>query len=339
MIRLANICFFILCVTTLYSQKNKISREEYINAYSKIAMEEMQRSGVPASITLAQGCLESSNGNSRLAIKGRNHFGIKCHNTWKGKKIYKDDDAKHECFRVYKTVSESYIDHSNFLRNGTRYAFLFDLKPTDYKGWAKGLKKAGYATNPKYPSLLIKIIEDNKLYEYDEIALGKRKDSRKTKQENILADVEPKKDVKPVKRQLVKDEIAELTPPLLFDELEFSIDAPGRKVLSNNKVNYIIVQPGDTFYGIAREFGLSEWQLFLFNDLEKTHILRVGEVLYLQTKKNRAQKKYPYHVIRKGEDLHLVSQLYAVKLKKIKKINGFSSDPVLNEGDKVKLRK
>src|SRR5690606_3896602 len=119
------------------------------------------------SITLAQGMLESGNGNSKLAKEDNNHFGIKCHSDWNGKKFYQDDDAKDECFRVYKNPEESFIDHSDFLVNRSRYAFLFELKPTDYKAWAKGLKEAGYATNPKYPELLIKIIEDNNLQQYD----------------------------------------------------------------------------------------------------------------------------------------------------------------------------
>ena len=150
-----------------FSQKVKKSREEYINEYSKAAVEQMNKYKIPASITLAQGILESGNGNSYLSTKGNNHFGIKCHKSWTGKKMYLDDDKKDECFRCYKNVSESYEDHSLFLINNSRYKFLFDLKITDYKEWAKGLRKAGYATNPKYAELLIKIIEANELYKYD----------------------------------------------------------------------------------------------------------------------------------------------------------------------------
>ena len=157
-------CFFIVILISVKGQQ--FSRNEYIVKYAPLAVKQMQIHKIPASITLAQGILESNNGNSRLAIKGNNHFGIKCHG-WKGKKIYADDDQKHECFRSYKNVIESYRDHSLFLKKYDRYNFLFDYKIKDYKSWALGLKKAGYATNSKYPEILIKIIEENQLYKYD----------------------------------------------------------------------------------------------------------------------------------------------------------------------------
>jgi len=144
----------------------EISRKEYIEKYASLAVKQMHQYKIPASITLAQGILESNNGNSRLAVKANNHFGIKCHG-WEGKKIFADDDKKNECFRNYKNVLESFVDHSLFLNKYSRYEFLFNYKITDYKSWAKGLKKAGYATNSKYPELLIKIIEENKLYQFD----------------------------------------------------------------------------------------------------------------------------------------------------------------------------
>ena len=150
----------------------EISRKEYIEKYSSLAVNQMHQYKIPASITLAQGILESNNGNSRLAVKANNHFGIKCHG-WEGKKIFADDDKKNECFRNYKNVLESFVDHSLFLNKYSRYEFLFDYKITDYKSWAKGLKKAGYATNSKYPELLIKIIEENKLYQFDREKIDK----------------------------------------------------------------------------------------------------------------------------------------------------------------------
>ena len=146
--------------------QQKLTREEYINTFSELAMREMSRVGIPASITLAQGCLESNNGNSTLATRGNNHFGIKCHE-WEGKKIYHDDDKRNECFRSYASAYESYKDHSHFLTSKQRYASLFELTPHDYRGWAKGLKKTGYATANNYATLLIRIIEENDLYRYD----------------------------------------------------------------------------------------------------------------------------------------------------------------------------
>ena len=159
-------CLFIITLISIKGQQ--LSRKEYIVKFAPLAVKQMQLYKIPASITLAQGILESNNGNSRLAIKGNNHFGIKCHG-WEGKNIYADDDKKHECFRKYKNVIESYRDHSLFLKKYDRYSFLFDYKIKDYKSWASGLKKAGYATNRKYPELLIKIIEENELYKYDKI--------------------------------------------------------------------------------------------------------------------------------------------------------------------------
>ena len=161
-----------LVISTNSAFGQEISRKEYIEKYSSLAVKQMQQYKIPASITLAQGILESNNGNSRLATKANNHFGIKCHG-WKGKKIFADDDKKNECFRNYKNVLESFVDHSLFLNKYSRYEFLFDYKITDYKSWAKGLKKAGYATNNKYPELLIKIIEENKLYQFDSKKIDK----------------------------------------------------------------------------------------------------------------------------------------------------------------------
>ncbi len=158
------ILYFLLCFQ-VFAQSN--DAENYLNDYKEIAIREMQRSGVPASITLAQGMLESSNGKSRLATRGKNHFGIKCNNGWTGKRIRKTDDARRECFRKYKKSSDSFRDHSDFLRNSARYSDLFSLNKNDYKGWAYGLKKTGYATNPKYPELLIGLIERYQLSQFD----------------------------------------------------------------------------------------------------------------------------------------------------------------------------
>ena len=160
----------VISINSAFGQE--ISRKEYIEKYSSLAVKQMQQYKIPASITLAQGILESNNGNSRLATKANNHFGIKCHG-WEGKKIFADDDKKNECFRNYKNVLESFVDHSLFLNKYSRYEFLFDYKITDYKSWAKGLKKAGYATNNNYPELLIKIIEENKLYQFDSKKIDK----------------------------------------------------------------------------------------------------------------------------------------------------------------------
>ena len=153
--------------------------EEYIGTYSAIAMEEMRKYKIPASITLAQGILESGSGKGRLSVKGNNHFGIKCHG-WKGKKIYHDDDRRQECFRKYEYAKSSFEDHSQFLTRRGRYSKLFNLRQDDYKGWAKGLRAAGYATDRKYPQKLISLIERYKLYQYDDDVLDKKRRVSKT---------------------------------------------------------------------------------------------------------------------------------------------------------------
>src|SRR5580700_8846933 len=157
------------------SAQVSVNGVNYVNTYKALAMAEEQRSGVPAAITLAQGLHESEAGTSELVRNSNNHFGIKCKEDWKGAVVYHDDDSRQECFRSYATAADSYRDHSDFLRRGSRYAFLFQLDPTDYEGWAYGLKKAGYATNIKYSQILIKLIKDYNLQQYSMIALGKLK--------------------------------------------------------------------------------------------------------------------------------------------------------------------
>lgn len=176
--------FLMLSPFFVIGQSKSNSTQDYINTYTKIAIEQEKQYGIPACITLAQGILESGSGRSRLATEANNHFGIKCHNDWKGKKIYKDDDKKNECFRVYDNAEQSYIDHSLFLVGKKRYAELFQLKITDYKGWAKGLKKAGYATNPKYPQLLIDIIE---LYDLANITQTYQEEESQEENKEIIA--------------------------------------------------------------------------------------------------------------------------------------------------------
>ena len=180
--RLLVIMAFLMLLLPAHAQRRNSRYNEYIKQYAPIAVEQMKLHKIPASITLAQGLLESGAGQSQLARKSNNHFGIKCHNTWKGRRVYHDDDARGECFRAYRNPRDSYEDHSKFLKSGARYAFLFKLKITDYKGWARGLKKAGYATDPSYANRLITIIEDYELYKYDNEGMGRR-EARKWEKE------------------------------------------------------------------------------------------------------------------------------------------------------------
>lgn len=296
--------------------ENKITKEEYIILYKDIALEEMNMYKIPASITLAQGILESGHGNSSLAKKANNHFGIKCHKGWTGKTYHMDDDAEDECFRKYKNPYESFKDHSIFLSTRSRYAFLFDLEITDYQAWAKGLKKAGYATNPKYPQLLIKIIEDYELHQYD---LQYNKD--------IAARYKPR----------VKKEVS--TRYAKADKEDFkaiTIGAANREIFINNDVKFIYAKKGDTFSKIAKDFNIYSWQLYAYNDLNKKDQLKEGQMLYLEAKKKKGDK--PFHVVQPGENLADISQLYAVKIKKLSKYNTLDENAVLFPNQKIKLR-
>lgn len=289
----------------------RISRAEYIEMYKDDAIREMQRSGVPASITLAQGILESGDGNSPLARKANNHFGIKCHSDWQGKTFHQDDDAKDECFRKYKNVLESYHDHSEFLKK-KRYAFLFDLKSTDYKGWAKGLKKAGYATNPRYPQLLIKIIEDNNLHQYDLV----------------------KKPTKSEGKRLWKERDEEATT--IKSKISGRRGSHTVKIHANN-IRYISVKEEDTFEKIASEFNMGLWQLYKYNDWDKNKELFDDGMLYLQPKRNKAQEDY--HYVASGESMWDISQKHGIKLKKLYRKNRMNPGDKPSVGEKLYLRK
>ena len=289
--------------------------EQYINRYAGIAVEEMYRSGVPASITLAQGLLESGCGRSELALKSNNHFGIKCHNGWQGGKVYHDDDAIGECFRKYDDPEDSYRDHSDFLRYRDRYKFLFDYKITDYKAWAYGLKKAGYATDPAYPKKLIKLIEDYQLHIYD------RKPS-------VVEQVIPQS----------PNQIEQAKPYTAKKRESFHF-ALSRQMFSQNGVPFIYSAEGETYRSIARANNLFFKELLRFNDLKKDAPLLPGTVVYLQKKKKQAVKGLEMHVIDEGETLREIAQRYAVRVKDLCRINGLEKEDMIREGDIIKLRK
>jgi LysM repeat protein len=269
--------------------------------------------------TLAQGMLESDYGNSKLAKEARNHFGIKCHSSWKGKRFYMDDDAKDECFRVYKSVYESYVDHSNFLKNNRRYAFLFDLKRTDYKGWAKGLKKAGYATNPRYPDMLIRIIEENELAKYDRMTKADlKKLGPSTKGSDATYESQPVK----------KTEDGKYVP----------VEKKGTEVkISKNKIKFVYSQPGDNTKKLADRYDLGHWQIIKYNELKRNASVPAGIPIYLQPKRNKF-KPGGSHYVKKGESLWYISQLYGIKMKKLAKRNNMELNKPLKVGQKLRLK-
>lgn len=312
--------------------KTQTPQEKYIERYAAIAVSEMYRSGVPASITLAQGLLESGYGMSELALKSNNHFGIKCHNNWKGDKVFYDDDAKGECFRKYDRPEDSFYDHSDFLRYRDRYKFLFDYKITDYKSWANGLKTAGYATDPAYPKKLIRLIEEYGLDEYD------RKPSS-------FGKAHKKGHVKEIDEEKVEESVPE--PPLQMEQVnplpaarrEKFHFALSRSVYELNGVPFVYSVEGDTYESIAAGRNLFKREILRFNDLESDIALAPGTKVYVLAKKNQAAKGVEKYVAEGGESLRDISQRYAVKLSRLCKMNGLPSDYVMREGDVIKLRK
>ena len=278
--------------------------QAYIDQYRDIAIREMQRYGIPASITLAQGLLESGAGQSELARKGNNHFGIKCHG-WDGRTVYHDDDERGECFRAYDSALGSYEDHSKFLSSSQRYRRLFDLGKTDYKGWARGLKACGYATNPRYAQQLIDIIELYGLHEYDK---GK------------------------VPKNMGKVPVPESTKP------ETNV-LPAHAISYYNGNYYLKARNGDTFKSLAVETGVSWRKLAKYNERNKRDVLSDGDLVYLKKKRTRADKKYKNapHVVKAGESMYDIAQRYGIRLKSLYKKNGLTPDYQLRAGDRLKV--
>jgi len=295
---------------TAFGQRN--TAEEYIAQWEGVAVKAMKEFGIPASITLAQGLLESGNGNSELAHEARNHFGIKCTPDWTGGKSYHDDDRKNDCFRKYKDAADSYADHARFLQR-PRYAALFELRTTDYKGWAHGLKKAGYATDPRYPQKLIDLVERYELHKLD--SGGK-----------------PSRPAPAPKPSAAKPRPSE------GDEVIVSMD--GSRPIQRNALGMKMVaaRKGDTFRSVADELGLIAGQVAKWNDQDKNTAIMEGQVIYLQPKRNQA-KEAKEHVVRDGESLWSISQVHGMKLEKLALYNGLAKDAPVRPGARLLLRK
>lgn len=305
-----------LLLATAMVWGQKLTRTEYIEKYAETAVREMKATGIPASITLAQGCLESGNGNSTLATKANNHFGIKCHKNWKGKTIRHDDDEKNECFRSYRSADESFRDHSDFLRYSDRYAALFNLELTDYKGWAYGLQKAGYATARTYAESLIRIIEENELYRYDKL-------DRKAREELPPTPMEA--------------EFSTAFKPYPGHKLYTA--SLGREIRTTNGVAWIIAREGDTYAGLAKEFNLFRGEILRFNDRSRNTALQPGEVVYVEAKKRESAKNLDKHVVEEGETMRGLAQRYAVKMKKLYQYNAMRPGTEPEPGTILNLRK
>lgn len=319
-----------LSVSALESEV-KITRNQYIETWREVAVYQMAAHKIPASITLAQGILESADGNSELARTANNHFGIKCHSDWNGDKVFYDDDAKNECFRKYDHARDSYEDHSVFLKR-KRYESLFALDTDDYAEWAKGLKACGYATNPKYAQLLIRIIEENKLYEFDREGMHWIREGILPNGEALPVLADAGSSGKAGKKGKSRKQSGGSDIPG-----EISLGASREVLLSGNNIKYILVQEGDNFDRLADELGMMPWQFRKYNDLESDSGLKPGDRLYLQPKRAKSREQ-EYHTVKAGETLDSISQFYGVKRKQILRKNALSEDSVLQEGFRLKLR-
>lgn len=298
LLRITTIIIVLALSVGVHAQRRNTRYVEYVEKYCDLAVEQMKEHKIPASITLAQGLLESGAGMSELARKSNNHFGIKCGSRWNGRTVRHDDDARQECFRAYSHPRASYEDHSVFLTRGARYSFLFRLDLTDYKGWARGLKKAGYATDPSYANRLITIIEDYELYKYD----------RKGGWAKVKKD---------------EEQILGLIP---------------HQVYIANGIAYVVARAGDSFKDLGKEFGISWRKLVKYNDLQKDYTLMQGDVIYLKEKKKKASKSSTVYVVKDGDSMHGISQKYAIRLKNLYKMNRKDGDYIPEVGDRLRLR-
>lgn len=306
--------------------------QNYINKYKDIAIEQMQAYGIPASITLAQGLLESGAGLSRLATQANNHFGIKCHNGWTGKTIYVDDDIKNDCFRSYSSARESYMDHSKFLQ-GNRYKSLFSLKTTDYKGWARGLKACGYATNPQYADKLIEIIELYQLHQYD-TNTPYRSTSKKSSGNNIdIAEAGSW-----IERIFKSGKTNKTKKKTKKEDLLGKVVKNHRIYMYNDNL-YIIAQQGETFRSIALDVNISYRSLAKYNERDKNTVLANGDIVYLKKKATKAEKKYKgfLHTVMAGQSMYDISQMYGIRLSSLYKMNNLPNDYMPRVGDRLRV--
>ncbi len=328
-----SLLFFVFAsIKSMQAVEPKASRIKYILEHKDDAIREMQKSGVPASITMAQACLESSDGLSPLAFNANNHFGIKCAN-WNGPSYIQDDDTKDECFRKYTTALESYDDHSNFLKTRPRYAFLFDLESTDYKAWAKGLKKAGYATDPAYADRLIKIIEDFELHQLD---LGQTP--------QLFANSSPKPPVSNSEIASTSNSndaaIANSLPSkdkkVFVPSVEVVDAFAGRTVKEKNGVKYVIGRSSDTYQSLARELNLGYWQLPKYNETSDDATITEGQIVYIQPKNKEGDRNF--YITKPGDTVNSISRDYAIKEKYIYKYNDLNEGAQLTPGQKIYLK-
>ncbi len=310
---------FLSCANILAAAPGRMSRQEYIDKFAKLAVQEMIDHHIPASITMAQACLESSDGNSELTRMSNNHFGIKCRNNWTGPTVRHNDDEANECFRKYKTPDESFRDHSEFITSSPRYSFLFGYDIRDFRKWANGLKKAGYATDPAYPAKLIKIIEDFRLYELDQMDWKYVKSSEKRHGFLSIFGFLHKKTANP--------------------ELAVVSGYQPRQIEKRNRRKSFLAIEGDDYARIAAEFKKQDWQIYKYNDAQSGDLPETGEPVYLQTKRAKAPRGNDFHTVQQGETLRSVAQWYGIRLQSLRRMNNLSDTSEVEVGSVLSLRK
>jgi LysM repeat protein len=317
-----------------FAQREKDRIENYIQQYKELAVAEMLRTGIPASITLAQGLLETGYGQSDLAVNGNNHFGIKCKTEWTGEKMYHDDDAKGECFRKYNSVEESYKDHSNFLMGRPHYAFLFKLDPTDYQGWAHGLKKAGYATNPAYAYKLIKFIEENNLQEYTLLAL---EDMPHKETDNYASVSQRSLFTSLIDTSIKRTSLSNIIPARPIEEnVKDNILYPKGKAFTINTSRVLFVEAGTSLLAVASNNGVAYNRLLEFNDLNNVDIVEKDQLIFLEKKQKKGTKDV--HIVEAGENLHDISQKEGVQLNSILEFNKLAKNSTPAVGERLYLK-
>lgn len=315
--QMKKVCFilFSFMASVLIVNGQKISQEEYIIKYKNLAISEMYRSGIPASITLAQGILETESGNSQLVLRSNNHFGIKCKSNWNGPSVSHDDDERDECFRAYGSAEESYRDHSDFLKNSPRYAFLFSYDPTNYKDWAYGLKQAGYATNPRYPEMLIKFIETNNLQQFDTAEILLASNTDKEPSYEVFNNIVPKIEAQTNKK----------TPVYL---------AFSNYVINGSKA--IFAPEGTSLLAIASKQKIHLSKLLEINDLKRDGLLKRDQFVFLE--KKAPQGENDFYIVEEVETAYDVAQKNGVLLQSILVYNKIGENDLLQPGKKIYLK-
>lgn len=319
---------------------------QYIETYAPLAIKEMNRTGFPASIKIAQGIHESGAGRSNLVSRSNNHFGIKCKSTWDGEKVYHDDDAAGECFRAYESAEDSYIDHSDYLKSQSRYSFLFEYDPDDHVSWAWGLKKAGYATSPVYAETIIKFVETYQLNELNQFVEVDEEEIDLIEYFSMVRSNLPLITATTSSTTNTNTTALKSGPNKTFEEVEEKIRSTNTKksnglypsgVFKINGSKVVFGEQGTSVLSLAKKYKVQASSILLFNELpKKTTLLKKDQLVYLQRKKKTGKKSF--HRVKKGETLVDISQTEGVQLASLLKLNKLKAGQLPKAGQKISLK-